>query len=98
MSRGLARGGPPGAATASSGFLTITGGKLTTFRLMAEIVVDAMCEQLGEDRPCRTADEVLPGSEERRPLLARLAPGGPRRPSWATTSSSASASSCPSRP
>jgi glycerol-3-phosphate dehydrogenase len=46
-----------------AGFLTITGGKLTTYRLMAEIVVDAMCRQLGEDRPCRTAGEVLPGSE-----------------------------------
>ena len=29
-----------------AGFLTITGGKLTTYRLMAEIVVDAMCRQL----------------------------------------------------
>jgi glycerol-3-phosphate dehydrogenase len=31
---------------------------------MAETVVDAMCEQLGEPRPCRTATEVLPGSED----------------------------------
>jgi glycerol-3-phosphate dehydrogenase len=46
------------------GFLTITGGKLTTYRLMAETVVDAMCEQLGEERPCRTAEEALPGSED----------------------------------
>jgi glycerol-3-phosphate dehydrogenase len=44
-------------------FLTITGGKLTTFRLMAEEVVDAMCRQLGADRPCRTREERLPGSE-----------------------------------
>jgi glycerol-3-phosphate dehydrogenase len=43
------------------GFITITGGKATTFRLMAEVAVDAMCEQLGEQRPCRTADEELPG-------------------------------------
>jgi glycerol-3-phosphate dehydrogenase len=49
-----------------SGFLTITGGKLTTYRLMAEIVVDAMCEQLGETRECRTAQEPLPGSEDGR--------------------------------
>ena len=47
-----------------SGFLTITGGKLTTYRLMAEIVVDAMCAQRGEERPCRTAGELLPGSED----------------------------------
>src|SRR3712207_4682334 len=44
-------------------FLTITGGKLTTFRLMAEETVDAMCRQLGVERPCRTREEVLPGSE-----------------------------------
>ena len=46
-----------------TGFLTITGGKLTTYRLMARIVVDTMCAQLGEERACRTAAEVLPGSE-----------------------------------
>lgn len=45
------------------GFISIIGGKLTTYRLMAEHVVDAMCEQLGDDRPCTTADEVVPGSE-----------------------------------
>lgn len=45
------------------GLLTITGGKLTTYRLMAEHVVDAMCDQLGETRPCRTADEAVPKSE-----------------------------------
>ncbi len=58
-----------------SGFLTITGGKLTTYRLMARIVVDAMCEQLGETRECRTADESLPGSEDGRTywLGSRLA-------------------------
>ena len=49
-----------------SGFLTITGGKLTTYRLMAETVVDAMCEQMGAPRPCTTATEVLPGSEDGR--------------------------------
>jgi glycerol-3-phosphate dehydrogenase len=47
-------------------FLTITGGKLTTFRLMAEHTVDAVCRQLGERRHCTTATEPLPGSEERR--------------------------------
>jgi glycerol-3-phosphate dehydrogenase len=47
-------------------FLTITGGKLTTFRLMAEHTVDAVCRQLGERRHCTSANEPLPGSEERR--------------------------------
>jgi glycerol-3-phosphate dehydrogenase len=46
------------------GFVTITGGKATTFRLMAEAAVDAVCTQLGVDRPCRTYEEPLPGSEE----------------------------------
>jgi glycerol-3-phosphate dehydrogenase len=48
-------------------FLTITGGKATTFRLMAEHTVDAVCRQLGELRPCTTRSEPLPGSEEREP-------------------------------
>ena len=47
-------------------FVTITGGKLTTCRLMAEETVDAVCKQLGEERPCTTRTEPLPGSEERR--------------------------------
>jgi glycerol-3-phosphate dehydrogenase len=44
-------------------FVTITGGKLTTFRLMAEETVNAVCRQLGEERPCTTRTERLPGSE-----------------------------------
>jgi glycerol-3-phosphate dehydrogenase len=44
-------------------FLTITGGKATTYRLMAEMAVDRMCEHLGETRPCRTAQVPLQGSE-----------------------------------
>jgi glycerol-3-phosphate dehydrogenase len=47
-------------------FITITGGKFTSFRLMAQDVVDSMCAQLGEERPCRTADEPLPDSADGR--------------------------------
>lgn len=47
-----------------SGFLTITGGKWTTFRLMAEKTMDKACEQLGVERPCRTADTPAPGVEQ----------------------------------
>jgi glycerol-3-phosphate dehydrogenase len=43
--------------------VTIVGGKLTTFRLMAEETVDAVCRQLGHTRPCTTRTEPLPGSE-----------------------------------
>jgi glycerol-3-phosphate dehydrogenase len=46
-------------------FVTITGGKLTTYRLMAEETVDAVCAQLGEQRPCTTQTEPVPGSEDR---------------------------------
>ncbi|MGH2861811.1 MAG: anaerobic glycerol-3-phosphate dehydrogenase subunit GlpA [Solirubrobacteraceae bacterium] len=46
------------------GFVTITGGKVTTFRLMAEETVDAVCAMLGKPMPCTTATEALPGSEE----------------------------------
>jgi glycerol-3-phosphate dehydrogenase len=45
------------------GFITITGGKLTTFRLMAQDTVNAVCKHLGETRPCLTSTTPLPGSE-----------------------------------
>jgi glycerol-3-phosphate dehydrogenase len=48
-----------------TGALTVAGGKLTTYRLMAERVVDAMCQQLGEPRPCLTAGEAVPAAETR---------------------------------
>jgi glycerol-3-phosphate dehydrogenase len=44
--------------------LTMSGGKLTTLRLMAQDIVDAMCRQLGEERPCRTHETCPPGNEE----------------------------------
>ncbi len=47
-------------------FLTITGGKATTFRLMAEHTVDAVCRQLGRPTACTTATEPLAGSEDAR--------------------------------
>lgn len=46
------------------GFVTITGGKLMTYRLMGELATDMVCRKLGIDnRPCTTADTPLPGSE-----------------------------------
>lgn len=41
-------------------FLTISGGKLTTYRLMAERTADRVCERLGVCGPCRTREEPLP--------------------------------------
>jgi glycerol-3-phosphate dehydrogenase len=56
------------------GLLTMSGGKLTTLRLMAQDIVDAMCAQLGTVRPCRTHAERPPGNEDGEPysLGARL--------------------------
>lgn len=45
------------------GFITITGGKLMTYRLMAQEATDMACRKLGVERPCMTALEPLPGSE-----------------------------------
>jgi glycerol-3-phosphate dehydrogenase len=62
------------------GLVTITGGKATTYRLMAEVAVDAVCTQLGMVRPCRTHEEPLPDSEDGRfyELGARLRAREPR--------------------
>lgn len=49
------------------GLLTMSGGKLTTLRLMAQDLVDAMCDQLEEQRPCRTREERPPGNEDGQP-------------------------------
>ena len=48
------------------GIITISGGKLMTYRLMAEIATDTSCRKLGMSVDCRTADLPLPGSEAGR--------------------------------
>ena len=65
----------------SSGLLTITGGKLTTWRRMAKQVVDRMVEREGREAPCRTAEIPLgmPASEDdlrapRRPVARTTCP------------------------
>lgn len=45
------------------GLISIVGGKLTTYRKMAEDVVDVACRHLEVDVQCRTAEVPLPGSE-----------------------------------
>lgn len=49
-----------------SNFVSIVGGKLSTYRLMAEQTADVVCAKLGVDRPSTTADEVLPGQGQAR--------------------------------
>lgn len=46
------------------GILTITSGKWTTYRKMAEATVDKVCEKLDTQRPCRTHLEPLPSPEK----------------------------------
>ncbi|MDR2743908.1 MAG: anaerobic glycerol-3-phosphate dehydrogenase subunit A [Desulfovibrio sp.] len=41
------------------GMVTVTGGKFTSFRLMAEKTADLVCSRLGVRASCRTADEPL---------------------------------------
>ena len=43
----------------SSGMLTITGGKLTTWRRMAKQTVDRLVERAGREAPCHTAEIPL---------------------------------------
>jgi glycerol-3-phosphate dehydrogenase len=49
----------------SSGMLTITGGKLTTWRRMAKMTVDRLVEREGREAPCHTAE--IPLGMEARP-------------------------------
>ena len=43
----------------SSGLVTITGGKLTTWRRMAKLAVDRIVEREGRESPCRTHEIPL---------------------------------------
>jgi glycerol-3-phosphate dehydrogenase len=55
----------------SSGMITITGGKLTTFRRMAKMTVDRLVEREARDAPCRTREIPLGqaiGVEELTPV------------------------------
>jgi glycerol-3-phosphate dehydrogenase len=50
-------------APALNGFISIIGGKLTTYRNLSEQAVDLIFRKLGrESVKCRTADEPLPGA------------------------------------
>lgn len=48
-----------GAEDGLSGFVSIVGGKLTTYRLMAEKTCDLVARHLGVDAPCLTAETPL---------------------------------------
>jgi glycerol-3-phosphate dehydrogenase len=54
-------------------FLSLTGGKLTSYRLMAEKCADRICDRLNIDADCRTHLEPLPRSEDGALLEHRTA-------------------------
>ncbi|MDR1739318.1 MAG: anaerobic glycerol-3-phosphate dehydrogenase subunit A [Bacteroidales bacterium] len=53
------------------GYVTITGGKMMTYRLMAEWTTDLVCKKLNVDAKCRTAEVALPGSREDRKQVSK---------------------------
>jgi glycerol-3-phosphate dehydrogenase len=58
-----------------AGFISIIGGKLTTYRLMAEKISDLVCSKLGVTTPCTTAETPLPpmhGENKLHRLRGRL--------------------------
>jgi glycerol-3-phosphate dehydrogenase len=55
---------------------SIVGGKLTTYRLMAEATADHVCDCLGVDADCETADRRLPGAGDPGRLDALVAEFG----------------------
>lgn len=62
------------------GFSTIVGGKLTTYRAMAEATSDHVAERVGADGECSTAEEPLfghDGSKEIDELVAEFGADNP---------------------
>ncbi|GGN23822.1 anaerobic glycerol-3-phosphate dehydrogenase subunit GlpA [Halarchaeum nitratireducens] len=62
------------------GMTSIVGGKLTTYRMMAESITDHVCEKLGVSATCDTADVPLPGSEREGDIEAAMERFGLRSP------------------
>lgn len=55
-------------------FVSIVGGKLTTYRKMAEATSDLVCEKLGVARPCVTRTQPLPPRADCKWTMAGLTP------------------------
>ncbi|MDG3085965.1 anaerobic glycerol-3-phosphate dehydrogenase subunit A [Vibrio hannami] len=55
------------------GLTTITGGKLMTYRLMAEMATDTVAKKLGNTKECETHIKPLPGSNETPKQVKRTA-------------------------
>lgn len=44
--------------------VSVVGGKLTTYRYMAEVTTDLVCDKLGMEADCTTAERPLPGADD----------------------------------
>ncbi len=55
-------------------FITITGGKLTTYRLMAEKTADLVCNRIGVSAPCQTRNIPLISAHETRWAVPGFSP------------------------
>ncbi len=62
------------AAEGLENFASIVGGKLTTYRKMAEQTSDLVCRRLGIHAACRTRTQPLPARQDCRWTVAGLAP------------------------
>ncbi len=60
-------------AVSSAGVITVTGGKLTTYRKMAEDTADAVVRSLGRKASCRTKKLPLLGAQDPAPDDEHLA-------------------------
>ncbi len=57
------------------GLISIVGGKLTTYRQLAEEVTDRVCRLLEHDATCSSRDRSLPGAGDEQDRLAVLEEG-----------------------
>ncbi len=46
------------------GFISVVGGKITGYRAIAQEVVDLVCQKLGVNVACSTAETLLPGAPD----------------------------------
>jgi len=72
----------------ADGLFTVVGGKLTTYRKMAEVTTDRVCDRLGVSAACRTADRPLLGSDDPARFDALCAAFGVEAPADGVTDGS----------
>ena len=64
----------------ADGLYSVVGGKLTTYRQMAETTADRVCDRLGVDAACETADEPLAHADDPERLDELVAEYGGANP------------------